>query len=177
MRKIIYYIATSVDGFISGQDGDVSGFLFEGSGVNQYINDLKSFDTVIMGRKTYEAGYQFGLKPGQAPYPQMNHYIFSSQLVLDNPDEKVSVCKPDIELIKELKKVKGTDIYLCGGGDFAGWLLEAELIDILKIKLNPLLLGNGVRLFGNSSKKYALKALEGKKYDYGLQILTYEIKY
>lgn len=73
-------------------------------------------------------------------YPNMDHYIFSNFLTLDNPSEKVNVCKPDLEIIKNLKDQEGTDIYLCGGGEFAGWLLDNKMIDILKIKLNPLIL-------------------------------------
>lgn len=61
MRRIVYYVATSLDGFISGPDEDVSGFANEGNGVTKYLADLADYDTVIMGRKTYEFGYRFGL--------------------------------------------------------------------------------------------------------------------
>jgi dihydrofolate reductase len=59
MRKIIYYVAIFIDGYISGPDGDVSMFTANGDGVNQYLADLNEFDTVIMGRKTYEFGYKY----------------------------------------------------------------------------------------------------------------------
>ena len=79
MRRIIYYVATSIDGFISGPNGDIKGFehLQESSGIAKYLQDIQNFETVIMGRKTYEFGYNFGLKPGEPPYPHMDHYIFS----------------------------------------------------------------------------------------------------
>lgn len=177
MRKIIYYVATSVDGFISGPNDDISGFIPDGNGVDKYMNDLQSFDTVIMGRKTYEFGYKYGLKPGQAAYPHMKHYIFSNSLNFDSQNDKVKVCNLDLEIIKELKNKKGTDIYLCGGGEFAGWLLENRLIDILKIKLNPLILGAGVKLFGDSTKQYKLDLINSEKFDKGLRIITYNINY
>ena len=63
MRNITYYVATSIDGYIEGPDGDISGFVAQGAGVSQYLADLKEFDTVIMGRNTYEFGYAYGLKP------------------------------------------------------------------------------------------------------------------
>lgn len=66
MRKITYYVAISLDGFIAGPDGDISGFVQQGEGVNQYLQDLQAFDTVIMGRKTYEFGYAYGLQPGSS---------------------------------------------------------------------------------------------------------------
>ncbi|MEJ2066019.1 MAG: hypothetical protein P8X74_22535, partial [Reinekea sp.] len=69
MRKIVYYVASSIDGYISGLNDDVSGFIYEGDGVQKYLNDLGSYDTVIMGKNTYEFGYKHGLKPGQPAYP------------------------------------------------------------------------------------------------------------
>jgi dihydrofolate reductase len=89
MRRIIYYVAASIDGFISGPDEDISGFenVQESDGIQMYLQDLQKFDSVIMGRKTYEFGYKFGLKPGDLAYPHMNHYIFSGSLKLDSPDK------------------------------------------------------------------------------------------
>lgn len=177
MRQIVYYVATSIDGFISGPDDDISGFTPTGSGVDQYLQDLKSFDTTIMGRKTYEFGYKYGLEPGQPAYPHMDHYVFSNTLKFNDAHQKIKVCKPDLEIIRKLKDSEGSDIYLCGGGEFAGWLLDNELIDTLKIKLNPLILGAGIRLFGNSVKQIKLHLISGEEYDNGLFINTYKIGY
>jgi len=177
MRRIVYYIASSLDGFIAGIDDDVSGFVGTGNGVDRYLADLAAFDTVIMGRNTYEFGYKYGMKPGQPPYPHMNHYIFSSHLKLDNPDPKVHIKPLDLQEIENIQKQEGTDIYLCGGGQFAGWLLENKKIDVLKIKLNPLILGDGTKLFGDSSQKHSLQLIDAEKFDNGLQIITYQIEY
>lgn len=178
MKKVVYYVAISIDGFICGLDADVSGFVGEGNGVSQYLADLKEFETVIMGRKTYEFGYAFGLKPGQPAYPHMNHYIFSKSLSFENKNEKVHVLADyDTETIRELKETSKTDIYLCGGGIFASWLLEHKLIDVLKVKLNPLLLGDGIRLFGNSKQGYKLNLTDTQSYDGGLVFNTYHILY
>ena len=176
MRKIIYYVAVSLDGFISGPDGDISGFNGEGNGVDKYFADLADYDTVIMGRKTYEFGYKFGLKAGQLAYPHMEHYIFSGNLTFENPDPKLHVKPIHIGEIEKIRRQDGTDIYLCGGGQFAGWLLDHGQIDLLKIKLNPLVLGQGVRLFGNSKKDFKLELLKAEEYDYGLQIMSYRIR-
>ena len=177
MRKIIYYVASSIDGFISGRNNDISNFAMESNGVAKYLSDLQAFDTVIMGRKTYEFGYEFGLKPGEAPYPNMQHFIFSKTLKFDYPNDKIDICKLDLEIIRSLKNQKGTDIYLCGGGEFAGWLLDNEMIDKLKLKLNPLILGAGVKLFGNSTKQFQLDLIESEKFSHGLQIISYDIVY
>lgn len=179
MRSITYYVATSLDGYICGPDEDISGFVQEGSGVSEYLTDLKEYDTVIMGRKTYEFGYRYGLQPGQPAYPHMQHFIFSDSLSLDQLHKQVKVIPRDIDLIREMKKENGSGIYLCGGGVFAGWLLEHQLIDTLKIKLNPCVLGDGTPMFvnGNTKGTYQLDLISSHRYDHGLQIVEYKIKY
>lgn len=176
MKKLIYYVAASLDGYISGPDDDIGGFVSGGSGVDQYLADLKDFDTVIMGKNTYEFGYKFGLKAGQRAYPHMVHYIISTTLKFDRPDEGVNVLPPKLSSIEEIKKGQGKDIYLCGGGQLAGWLLDHDMIDILRIKLNPLILGQGTPLFGNSARKLNLQLADTIRYDHGLQIMTYLLK-
>jgi dihydrofolate reductase len=177
MRKIVYYVATSLDGFIRGPDGDISGFVQDSDAVERYLEDLKKFDTVIMGRKTYEFGYRYGLLPGQPAYLHMKHYIFSGSLKFEKQDSQVQVSEMDIGLVKRLKHQKGSDIYLCGGGQFAGWLLEHEMVDILKIKLNPFFAGKGIHLFGEAQSKIDLKFIHGRSYTHGVQILEYLIDY
>src|SRR5262249_26567871 len=62
MRKLKYYVASTVDGFIGHEDGSVNGFLEQGEHVTDYLESLKTwFDVVLMGRKTYEFGFQFGV--------------------------------------------------------------------------------------------------------------------
>ena len=176
MRKIVYYVASSLDGYICGLNEDISGFVGEGSGVNRYLDDLKEYDTVMMGRNTYEFGYRYGLERGQPAYPHMTHFIFSNSLTFQDVHEKVKVVPLKIEEVVNVKQQNGTDIYLCGGGQFAGWLFDHDLIDVLKVKLNPLILGKGVRIFGNSTKENRMHLVDTQKYDLGLQIITYSLR-
>lgn len=175
MRKIIYYVACSLDGFIAGLHDDVSLFAHSGPAVEQYQQDLQDFDTVLMGRHTYEFGYQFGLEPGQPAYPWMDHYIFSRHLDLDKVHPKVRIVPISLELVDELKAQPGKDIYLCGGGMLAAWLLENDRIDQVKVKLNPILLGAGTPLFGISEKALRMKLVEQISYPDGLLVLTYQL--
>ena len=177
MRNIVYYVATSLDGYISGPNEDISGYVSQGSGLNKYLKDLENFDTVIMGRRTYEFGYKFGLQPGQRAYSHMLHYVFSDSLRFDNPADGVEVKTRDLKHIIAIRHSPGKDIYLCGGGAFAGWLLENEMITTLKIKLSPIILGAGIRIFGSSEKLVNLQLLSQEQHDFGLQILTYKIIY
>lgn len=175
MRKIVYYVATSLDGYISGKEGDISKFAIGGEMVEQYQYDLESFDTVIMGRNTYEFGYQYGLKPGQPAYLHMEHFIFSNALELEGAHEQVKVVPMNLDIIRELKSEIGSDIYLCGGGMFAGWLMENEMIDELKLKVNPIILGDGVRLFGDYEGSTKLKVISNKSYHGGFQLVTSKV--
>jgi dihydrofolate reductase len=177
VRKIVYYVATSLDGFISGPNEDISDFVGSGNGVEKYLSDLQQFDTVIMGRKTYEFGYKFGLKPGQPAYPHMKHYVFSETLSFNNADKKVTVLPLNLENIESIQRADGSDIYLCGGGQLAGWLLQYRKIDILKIKLNPLILGDGTRIFGDTQVNVTLDLTDTERYDNGLQLMTYQVIY
>ena len=176
MNKIIYYVASSLDGFISGANGDISKFLPDGKAVEKYQADLLNFRTVIMGRKTYESGFQFGLEPGQPAYSHMEHYIFSETLKIEQLAATVHIEKKSIHRIKEIVNASETDVYLCGGGQFAGWLLDHGLIDQLKLKLNPIVLGDGVPLFGNSITSLVGNLIEKESFDTGLQFLTYDLK-
>ncbi|MGB5691764.1 MAG: dihydrofolate reductase family protein [Flavobacteriaceae bacterium] len=173
--KIVYYVATSLDGFICGPREDVSLFISEGSGVEKYLSDLKAFKTVIMGRKTYEFGYKFGLEAGQPAYPHMEHFIFSNSLELAVLHPQVHIEKLRLDRITAIRDDSPTDVYLCGGGQFAGWLLDHGLIDRLKVKINPIVLGDGVPVFGTSTASAVFELTENKVYDNGLQIASYDI--
>lgn len=176
MQKIIYYVASSIDGFIAGPNDDISKFVPRGKAVEKYLSDLQNFETVIMGRRTYEFGYQFGLVPGQPAYPHMVHHIFSESLKIDQLATNVRIENKSIARIKEITAESKTDVYLCGGGQFAGWLLENDLIDILKLKLNPIIIGEGIPLFGNSKSSWVGHLIEKESFDDGLEILTYDLK-
>lgn len=77
MRKLIYHIATSLDGYIAHPDGSVDGFLMQGPHAEEFFQSLSEYDTVLMGRGTYDFGLKMGLKLGKAPYPMLQNYVLS----------------------------------------------------------------------------------------------------
>lgn len=177
MRKIIYYVAVSLDGYISGRNGEIDSFIHQGEVVDKYLEDLKYFNVVLMGRKTYEAGYAYGLKPGQAPYSHMKHYIFSDTLTFKESAENVHVLECNEKVITDIKEDAPTDIYLCGGGTFAGWLAERKLIDEIKLKVNPIILGDGIKLLEKFSGNINLIETESISYSEGMRIVSYNCHY
>lgn len=178
MRKLVYYVALSLDGYIAREDGSGRGFLTDGEAVAEYLETVRTYDTVLMGRTTYESGYAYGVAPGQpSPIFPGVHYVFSKTLRFDAvPHERLRVIDVDpVPVVRQLKSQPGSDVYLCGGGALAGYLLGAGLIDEVIIKLNPLVLGSGIRLFGDHQHEARLTLRHSKGYPDGMVVLTYAV--
>lgn len=166
MRKLVYYVGASIDGYIAGPDGQ-SGF-FPVGGEKQaeaysgWVNARypetvptvmrataglagspnRRFDTVVMGSGSYRPALDQGLP---SPYEHMRQYVVSSSLG-DSPDPAVTVVDGDpLDLVRSLKKEEGKDIWLCGGGRLAGSLLTE--LDELIIKSYPVIAGGGTPMF------------------------------
>lgn len=176
MRKIIYDFAMTLDGFIARRDGSIDDFPAQGPHVEDYYARLKSYDTVLMGRRTYELGYRYGLVPGDRAYPHMQHYVFSSSLSFDRAHDLTIVGEQPIRAVRDLKARPGSDIYLCGGSQLAGLLLEHKLIDRLIVKLNPILLGHGLCPFAASAGAQ-LHLTDSHSYPNGVVLLRYDVSY
>lgn len=175
MRKICYHVAVTLDGFIARDDGSIDGFLEEGDHADDYLKSLQQYDTVIMGRRTYEFGYDYGLKPGERAYPNMQHWIFSKSIEISPADGVHVVRSVWLDRIDELTAQDGPEIYLCGGSAFAGSLLAAGRIGRLRLKLNPVLFGVGLPLFaGLQPKPSTFKFVRSKPYEIGVVLLEYE---
>jgi dihydrofolate reductase len=189
MRHVTYYIASTLDGFIAHEDGSFDGFPWD----DRFGADLltafpetfpahlraadtpienQRFDTVLMGRKTYEVGLKEGITN---PYPTLKQYVFS-RTMKQSPDEHVTlVSEHAVDVVQALKKEAGKAIWLCGGAEFAATLFTARLIDILIIKLNPVVFGAGIPLFGRHTEQTALELTESKAYPSGHLLLHYTV--
>ena len=182
MAELVYHVAVSLDNFIADQamiDGDISNslFLFDGDHVPEFLSDIQQYDAVLMGGKTYEFGFQFGAKPGEPGYKGIKHYIFSNSMQFES-NEEVELIKGDaIEFIKNLKQESNGKIWLCGGGELAGSLLKCKLIDQLVLKVNPIMVGAGISLFGDVKPRFILKLVDTKQYVSGVIKSTYNIIY
>jgi dihydrofolate reductase len=195
MRQLKYYVACTVDRFIAHLDGTYDGFLTEGEHFADLIatfpetfpaqfrdilgisGDNKCFDTVLMGRKTYEVGLKVGIAN---PYPQMQQYVFSRTLSANldavEEDRNVELISTDpVAVVQDLKQQQGKDIWLCGGGDLAATLFSE--IDELILKVNPLLLGSGIPLFAGIFKQTVLELTNSKVYNNGFMLLHYRVKH
>jgi dihydrofolate reductase len=174
MRKLKYHVASTPDGFIAHKDHTIDGFIAEGEHVTEYLESLKNdYDVVLMGRRTYEFGLQFGVTN---PYPWMRQYVFSSTMER-SPDPNVELVSENlIDIVKELKRETGKAIYLCGGAELAATLFTEDLVDEIILKLNPVLLGSGIPLFSRTINQSDLELIDSKVYRTGVILLHYKVK-
>ncbi len=179
-RELVYYVATTVDHYIAHADGSIDGFTNHEGFVADFMASLTQFDTVLMGKNTYEFGYQYGLEPGQPAYAPLGlmNYVFS-QTMPEYTHEKLRVIQDDpTTFVQSLKQESGKPIWLCGGGAFAGYLLDHQLIDRLIIKQNPVVFGMGIPLFGNSKTAVNLTLEDVIPYDdAGIVVQNYRLNY
>ena len=133
------------------------------------LEDVPSrcFDTVVEGRASYEIGLAAGLDDA---YPHLRHVVFSRSLP-DRPDLAVEVVATDpVERLRELKGEPGLDIWLVGGGTLAHALLPE--IDRLVLKVNPTVLGDGVRLFAGPETFARFDPVDQVDLPGGVRVLT-----
>ncbi len=175
MQPIIYDVAVSVDGYISGPSGDVSQFDYEGPAVEDYQARMVEYAVAVMGRITYEFGYAFGMEPGDNPYKHMKTNVFSKSISLPSDSDVKVQRTSDASCLRNLRATSDGPIYLCGGGAFAGSLLAMGLIDRIFLKRAPLVLGGGVSLFGKTDAPSKLRRVSVKRYDSGYLLEEFDL--
>lgn len=177
MKKIIYYVAVSLDGYIAGPHQDVTKFAHDGPMVDAYTSDLTDFRTVIMGSKTYEFGFQYGLKPGFPAYPNMEHFVFSGRALFEPAHPDVHLMSMDAQHLKDIKAKADSDIYLCGGGEFASWVAHEKALDEIHLKVNPIVLGGGTKLFSRVPSNMSLHHKATIAFEGGYSIQSFDVQY
>ncbi len=172
MQRLTYHVATSLDGFIARADGSYDCFPSFPDATNEYLAALKNYGTVLMGRKTYEVGLGLGVT---SPYPHLKQYVFSSTLDA-SPNEAVTLVRSEpAATVRKLKAAGGAGIYLCGGAMLARHLFDADLIDELIVKIQPVLLGQGIALVGPLMTARALQLSASTIHPSGVVVLRYSV--
>jgi len=169
MRKIIYFVATSLDGYIASKDGSVDWLFTDGDyGTNAF---MKSIDTILMGRKTYNKAKEYGF----SYFKGKQIYVFTKSKKLKAVKEVEIIDVDAISFTKKMKREKGKNIWLMGGGELASSFLKKNLIDEYSLFIHPIILGEGIPLFKNVPKISSLKLKSFKKFDSDLVRINYSI--
>ena len=170
-RKVIVYIACSVDGYIAGPNDDL-GFLsmVEQEGEDYgYAAFIQNIDTMIVGRKTYDKVQAMGQE-----YPPAGKklYVITRSPRPDAGAVKFYTGGPEA-LVRQLKQEPGRHIYCDGGAEIVNQLLKYNLVDDLIISVIPILLANGTQLFSRGRPKQDLTLVSAKQFEKGLVQLHY----
>jgi dihydrofolate reductase len=174
MRKVVFGGANSLDNYFARKDDSVDWLMFNHE-VSEIIADwFKSFDTIVMGRRTYEVSMASG--HGDGSYPGMKTYVFSRTLKPRSTKNLEITSEDVVDVVSRLKHQEGKDICIMGGGLLAKPLLEANLIDEIGFNIHPVLLGSGVPLFYEMSHQIDLELIECKTLKNGCVLVTYRVK-
>ncbi len=178
-RKIIVHIATSADGFIARRDGSVDWLDRPtpkgGYGMGAFY---KTIDTILWGRKTYDTALEFQSKgvPGAAFDTKVKNYVFTRSLPQSPPPAGVEfVSEPIKAFATRLRKRKGKDIWMMGGGGIIASFLDEGQIDSFMIHVIPTLIGEGIPLIAAARRTVPLKLTACTKFPDGVVKLHYTV--
>jgi dihydrofolate reductase len=193
MRKLVYYIAVTIDGRIAGPNHEFDFFpsgdekqsaVYSGWMLGEYPDTVptamraaagladtpnKDFDTVVMGLGAYKPALDTGVTN---PYAHLRQFVVSRTLG-SSPDPAVTVVDGDpLGLVRDLKREEGKDIWLCGGGKLAGALLPE--IDKMIVKSYPVVAGDGVPAFNGTFSPTVFRVSDRKLFDNGVVVTWFE---
>ncbi len=173
MRTVTYGAACSLDGFIAGPDDAVDWLHFTADVQAEMTRYWQGVDTVLMGRKTWEVAASQG---GGGEMPGVHAYVFSRTLD-HGAHPGVDIISDDAGgFVRALKRKRGKNICVMGGGDLARSLFAAGVIDEVGLNIHPILLGAGVPLFLDPGRIVRLELTGCRIIDRGCVLATYRVR-
>ena len=174
-RKVIVHIAASADGYIARPDGDLDwltsrpkpkGFY----GIGAF---MKSIDTMVFGRKTYEASLRLGGNFDS----KGRHVVFSRHAPpADAPPGVEFVTGAISSFVSGLREQPGKDIWLMGGGDLIASFLDEQAIDEFVISVVPVFIGDGIPLIARRHRHVPLGLQSVEHFEDGVVQLRYLVQ-
>ncbi len=159
MRKIILYIASSLDGCIARKNGDID-WLPE-SDTSGYDKFYETIDTIVMGKTTYNQVLMFG----EYPYKDKKSYVFTRSNNDSAKDGNVEFVSSVDKFVKDIFPNLRENIWLVGGGQTISSFVNHGIIDEIILSIIPKVLGNGISLFHNIQKETNLELIKTTPYD------------
>jgi len=190
MRKIIVLTFVSLDGVMQAPGGpqeDTSGDFKYGGWSFSYFDDFmgsimgeqmgRPFD-LLLGRKTYDIFASFWPhqkdNPGAAPLNKATKYVVSTTLTNPTWDKTVVIKDHVVEELKKLKQTDGPDLQVHGSSNLIQTLLQNDLVDELWLKIFPVTLGKGKKLFAEGTIPAGFKLIDSKASPSGVIIANYK---
>lgn len=172
--KTTYYVASSLDGYIAKEDGDISwleelDISMEDAGYNEFYSTV---DALVMGRKTYEMIVSFG----QWPYGDKPVWVCSRNKIPSIEDCDLQRENTPEEAYKAAEENNVKHLWLVGGGGLASSFVESDLLTNIYLSLMPIVLGSGIKLFGDLSSAMKINKVTEKTHESGMVQLEYTIK-
>ena len=157
MRRVRFSVAMSLDGYIAGPNGESDWIIMDPD--IDFGALMGAFDTILLGRKTYEATRQYG----GGEMPGMQAFVFSRTLSQGDA-EGATVSDNPSRTLAALREAPGKDIWLFGGGQLFCSMLELKLVDSVELAVIPVLLGGGLPLLPHPAKQAKLKLVKHRIY-------------
>jgi len=172
MRRIKYFVASSLDSYISRVDGGVDWlFTDQDYGMKEFFATV---DVAVMGRKTYQKVVE--LSPPGPIFPGMKNYVFSHLLPKGKQEHIEVVSDPPEVWANAVLAKPGKDIWLVGGGEMVKEFLQKRLVNEIGISIHPRLLGDGIPMFAQPYPETELELVRSKQYSSGLLQVFYRVK-
>ena len=174
-RKVIVHIGASADGYIARPDGDLEWLTSRPAppgfyGMNAF---MKSIDTKLLGRKTYEASLRLGAKFGG----KGRTIVFSRHAPpADAPSGVEFVSEAIGPFMTRLREQPGKDVWLMGGGDLIASFLDAQAIDEFVVSMAPVFIGDGIPLIARRHRYVPLELISSERFEDGLVQLRYRLQ-
>lgn len=176
-RKVVYSVGASLDGYIASPDGSYEWLeraAKRAEGDDFGMNDFfKTIDTVIMGRKTWEVARAHGM--AETGFANMRNYVFSRTLPKGVRHGVEFVSGDPRAFVARLKRRRGKDIWLCGGGEVAREFLKRGAIDEIGVGIVPMLIGSGRPTFPPGFDDVRLELKESRRYGGDVVVLIYRV--
>ena len=174
-RNVIVHIAASADGYIAGPDGDIEWLTSRPAPKGFYGMEtfMKSIDTTLLGRKTYEVSLRMGAKFDSK---KDRTIVFSRHAPpSDAPSGVEFVSGPIGAFVSRLREQSGKDIWLMGGGDLIASFLDEHAIDEFVISVVPVFIGDGIPLIARRHRHVPLELQSTERFEDGLVQLHYRV--
>ncbi|MGO9914703.1 MAG: dihydrofolate reductase family protein [Isosphaeraceae bacterium] len=171
---VTLHVVSSLDGFIAKNDNSVSwldnfGEVYE-AGVSEESAEevIRAIDCYVLGSRTYEHALQLGWPYGDTPT------VVTTNRELPSTRKSVEFYSGDLRrLVDEILAPRFASIWLVGGAMLCQSFLRLGLVDEIRLAIMPVLLGDGLRLFGNSSAETRWRLKDIVAYKTGVVELLY----